>query len=169
MKCYTVTEKGVTPGIELGGSSPYPHVIVGDPDEQYDHRRVEVDDALAATASGGKILKCSMALDRKEGELRRVSYKLVLPDGSDDDKVLALFAVRVPDARTWYDVPRDTFMLAKGWISKIRRGPSVAAPVDLVVLKKDDAARVYKVESLAKSPVLILTVRFDGGGELKAA
>ncbi len=51
MKCYTVTEKGVMPGIELGGKTPYPYVIVGDPNEQYDHRRVEVDGALAATAS----------------------------------------------------------------------------------------------------------------------
>lgn len=169
MKCYTVTEKGVTPGIELGGKTPYPHVIVGDPDEQYDHRRVEVDGALAATASGGKILNCSMTLDMKQGELRRVSYKLVPPDGSDDDKVLALFLVRAADARAWYEFPRDTFMLAKGWISKAPRGPSVAAPVELVVLKKDDAAKVYKVESLAKSPALMLTVSFDGGGELKAA
>ncbi len=168
MKCYTVTEKGVTPGIELGGKTPYPHVIVGDPDIQYDHRRVEVDGALAPGA-GGKILNCSVVLDMKSGELRRVSYKLVPPDGSDDDKVLALFAVRVADARAWYDFPRDTFMLAKGWISKSPRGPSVAAPVELVVLKKDESAKVYKVESLAKSPALILTVSFDGGGELKAA
>jgi hypothetical protein len=130
---------------------------------------VEVDSALAATASGGKILNCSMTLDMKPGELRRVSYKLVPPDDSDDDRVLALFAVRAADARTWYDFPRDTFMLAKGWISKAPRGPSVAAPVELVVLKKDDAARVYKVENLAKSPALMFTVRFDGGGELKAA
>lgn len=169
MKCYTVTEKGVTPGIELGGKSPYPHVVVGDPDEQYDHRRVEVDGALAAKTSSGKILNCSVTLDMKQGELRRVSYKLIPPDGSDDDKVLAMFAVRVADARAWYDFPRDTFMLAKGWISKTPRGPSVAAPVELVVLKKDDAAKVYKVESLAKSPALMLTVSFDGGGELKAA
>lgn len=169
MKCYTVTEKGVTPGIELGGSSPYPHVIVGDPDVQYDHRRVEVDTTLAATASGGKILNCSMTLDMKQGELRRVSYKLVPPDGSDDDKALALFAVRVAGARAWYDFPHDTFMLAKGWISRSPRGPSAAAPVELVVLKKDDAAKVYRVVSLAKSPALMLTVSFDGGGELKAA
>lgn len=168
MKCYTVTEKGVAAGIAFVTGDPYPHVCVGNPDVEYDHRRVEVDAALANAADGGRILNCSVMLDMKEGERRRASYKLVPPDGSDNDKVLALFEVRVAGTRTWYDFPRDTFMLAKGWISKIPRGPQVAAPAELVVLNKDDAAQVYKVADVAKSPEPLFTVRFDGS-DLKAA
>ncbi len=168
MKCYTVTEKGVVAGIEITATDPYPHICVGDPGVEYDHRCVEVDAALAAGAKDGKILNCSTLLDMQEGNRRRVSYKLVPADGSDDDKVLALFAVRVAGARSWYDFPRDTFMLAKGWYSKTPRGPHVSAPAELVVLNKDDPARVYKMADIAKASVPLLTVRFDGK-DLKAA
>lgn len=169
MKCYTVTEKGVAAGIEFMTAGPYPHICVGDPSVQYDHRRVEVDAALAAAANGGKIHDCSMALDMNEADRRRASYKLVPPAGQDNDKVLVMFEVRPGgDGRTWYDFPRDTFMLAKGWYSKTPRGPRVSAPVELAVLNKEDAVRVYKATDISQAPAPLLTVRFDGS-ELKAA
>ncbi|MBI3574672.1 MAG: hypothetical protein HY083_03315 [Gammaproteobacteria bacterium] len=168
MKCYTTTDKGVMPGIDLVSGPPYPHVCVGDPNVLYDHRRVEADEALAGNANNGKIMNCSMALDMNEEDHRRASYKLVPPNGSDDDQTLVKFEARVNSARTWYEFPRDTFSLAKGWISKTPRGPSVSAPVELFVLKKDNKAQVYKIEDIAKAPVLVFNVRYDGN-ELKTA
>jgi len=166
MKCYTVTETGVVAGIELTTTGPYPHVCVGDPKVEYDHRRVEVDAALAA--QGGRLHECSMLLDMNE-DRRRSSYKLVPPDGRDNDKVLVKFEVRPGgEGRVWYDFPRDTFMLAKGWLPRQARAPQVAAPVELVVLNQDDAVRVYQIVDIAKASVPLLTLRLDSSG-LKVA
>jgi hypothetical protein len=162
MKCYTVTEKGVASGVRLS-QQPYPHIGVGDPANEPDYRLVEVDEALAA---GDAVSACSVALDQDEARPRRAGYKLVPPAG-DDNQALVKLEVH-PGAgaqRTFYDLPRYTKTLAKGWFSKAG-GPRVDTPVELVLLKKGDEVRVYNVEDSDRSPALLFTLSFDGA-ELK--
>lgn len=161
MKCFTVTEKGVTPGIAFAIGDPYPHVQIGDPHVEYDFRRVEVDAALAAGAANGVLPACSIVLDMKEGDRRRVSYKLVAPNGKDEDQALVkLEAHCTAVGRTFYELPRYTMTVAKGWFSKAS-GPSVNTPVELIVLNKGGEVKIYKSEDLGK-PELVFTVSFDG-------
>lgn len=164
MKCYTVTEKGITPGIRLL-PTPYPHVPVGDPRvSSADYRRVEIDPALMMNAQAQAIAACSIEIAYKEGERRRSSYKLIPPKGGDDDQALVKFEANCAtgDGRTFYDFPRDTFTVAKGWYSHNVQGPRVQMPVELAVLKKDCTARVLKVEDIAGRPALVFGVVFDG-------
>lgn len=161
MKCFTVTERGVTPGIAFVARDPYPHVEIGDPQVEYDFRRVEVDAALAEGAANGVIPACSVTLDMKEGDRRRVSYKLVAPNGKDEDQALVkLEAHCTASGRTFYEMPRYTLTVAKGWFSKAG-GPSVNTPVELIVLNKGGEVRIYKEEDLGR-PDLVYIISFDG-------
>lgn len=159
MKCFTVTEKGVAAGIAWV-KDPYPHVGVGDPKVQYDYRRVEVDSALAESAANGTLRDCSITLDMKEEDHRRASYKLIPPTGKDEDQALVkLEAHCTTNGRTWYELPRHTFTLAKGWFANA--GPKVNTPVELIVLNKDGEVRIGKTEESGKSQI-VMTVYFDG-------
>jgi hypothetical protein len=163
MKCYTVTEQGVTAGIAIA-SDPYPHVGVGDPNVAYDYRRVEIDEALATTAaSGGSIRACSVELDMSESDSRRASYKLITPAGTDEDQALVKLEVH-PGAggRTFYDLPRHTVTLAKGAFTRTAGGPHLETPVELVVIRKGGEVDVYKSADVFTAPKLAFSVGFDG-------
>ncbi len=163
MKCFTVTEKGVTAGIAWV-KEPYPHVGVGDPKVEYDYRRVEVDGALAEGAAHGTLHECSIALDMKEEDRRRASYKLIPPTGKDTAQALVkLEAHCATSGRTWYELPRYTMTVAKGWFANA--GPQVNTPVELIVLNKDSEVKIGKIDENGKSQ-LVMTVYFDGN-ELK--
>jgi len=162
MKCYTVTENGVRPGIEVM-PEPYPHVGVGDPAVTYDYRRVAVDEALGAN---GPLASCSYVIDRDEGDTRATSYKLVPASGVDDDQALVLLVAHcAPNGRTFYDFPRYTFTLANGWYSA---GPRVRTPANLIVMKKGYTVRVDKIEDLTQRPERVFSIAFDGS-ELRLA
>jgi hypothetical protein len=166
MKCYTVTENGIVPGIKFL-REPFPHVAVGDPGlSSADYRRVEVDAALAAGAADDTIMACSYAADMKSGATRRASYKLVPPAGGEDDLTLVKFEARcaTPGNRTYYDFPLYTRALANGWYLAGGKGPQVSAPVNLVVLKKGDEVAIHRTVDFSKRPELVFTVHFDGAG-----
>lgn len=164
MKCYTVTEKGIAPGIRFL-RAPYPHVVVGDPAlVSADYRRVEVDAALANGAAGDSITRCSYLYDRKSDDSRRASYMLVTPDGTDDDRALVKLEAHCAAAgcRTFYDLPLDTFALANGWYLAGGKGPQVSTPVNLVVLTKGGEVRIYRTVDVWKKPELVFGVEFNG-------
>lgn len=159
MKCFTVTEKGVAAGIAWV-KEPYPHVGVGDPKVQYDYRRVEVDGALAESAANGTLHDCSITLDMKEEDHRRASYKLIAPTGKDEGQALVKLEVHgAADGRTWYELPRHTFTVAKGWYANA--GPKVNTPVELIVLNKDSEVRICKTAE-AGGTQRLMTLYFDG-------
>ncbi len=162
MKCYTVTQDGVVPGIRTL-PEPYPHVPVGDPAlSSADYRRVEVDATLAG--SGDIINNCSYTIDTKNSGNRRSSYKLVAPSGSDDDTILVKFDVHGgAGQRTSYDFPRFTLALANGW-HLAGQGPQVETPVNLVVLKKGDEVNIHRTMDIHKPAAPVFSVRFDGSG-----
>ncbi len=159
MKCFTVTEKGTAAGITWV-KEPYPHVGVGDPKVEYDYRRVEVDGALAENVANGTLYDCSISLDIKETDPRRASYKLIVPNGKDEDRALVkLEAHCATNGRTWYELPRHTFTIAKGWYANA--GPKVNTPVELIVLNKGEEVRIFRTEGENK-PERVMTVYFDG-------
>jgi hypothetical protein len=159
MKCYTVTEKGVTPGISIS-SDPYPHVGIGDPNAEPDFRRVEIDETLAGNVSNDYVSACSIQLEHKEEDKRRSAYKLINTTGKDDDQALVKFEVS-QKGRTSYEFPRNTFTLAKGWHSK-DGGPRVTTPVELVALRKGNNVRVFVTTDSKKESDLLFTISFDG-------
>lgn len=162
MKCFTVTENGVVPGIKFA-RDPYPHVPVGDPNlSSADFRRVEIDAALADGARYGVLTACSYALEAGEGN-RRSSYKLVAPTGKDENAALAKLEAHcaAPGQRTFYDLPRDTMVLASGW-HLWGKGPQVRTPVDLIVLAKNGAVQVNRTVDIRKPPEHVFVVEFDG-------
>lgn len=168
MKCYTVTQNGVVPGIQFL-RDPYPHVAVGDPSlSSADYRRVEVDPALANNNAEGILKACSYAVDTKNSGNRRSSYKLVALAGNDDDKILVKFDApcATPGQRTFYDMPLYTLALANGWRLAGGKGPQAETPVNLVVLKKGDEVRINRTVDLSKPPEFVFSVNFDGA-ELK--
>lgn len=161
MKCFTVTNDGVVPGIEYL-KEPYPHVAVGDTKlSSSDYRLVEIDPALAGEH---KITACSYTIDTKNSGNRKVSYKLVPPSGKDDDLALVKFDAHgnTPGQRTFYDMPRHTLALANGWRLASDRNPQAETPVNLVVLKKGDEVKVERMVDIRKPSVPLFSVRFDG-------
>ena len=166
MKCFTVTEAGVTPGIRLSGKDPYPFIGVGDPANSSDYRRVEADKALADGSKDGVITSCSIVLDMNEEDNRRSSYKMIPATGTDDDKALVLVEARASKTgRTHYDLPRYAFNVASGWHAN---GPVVTFPVNLVIINKDSTIKVMKTEDITKGSSPFMAVQFDGTGMKKA-
>lgn len=164
MKCYTVTQNGVVPGIKFL-RKPYPHVAVGDSHlSSADYRRVEVDKELADSAADGTITACSYVSDMKQGENCRSSYKLVASTGNDDDQALVKLEAHCasPSNRTFYDLPLYTFALANGWYLAGGKGPQVSTPVNLIVLDKGNDVKIYRTVDIWKQPELVFTVAFDG-------
>jgi hypothetical protein len=162
MKCYTLTETGILPGIQFL-NEPYPNVLIGDPANQMSYTRVEVDTELADSAKENMITSCSWALDVKEGEKRRASYKLVPPRGDDDHQAMVKVEAHCakPGGRTSYEFPHDTFTLASGWFTG-PGGSKVSAPANLVVLDKDNSIRVYKTEDIWRAQELVFAASYDG-------
>lgn len=159
--CYTVTEKGVSPGIAVN-PTPYPHVGVGDPRVEYDYRRVEVDpDLLAASATS--LSRCAYALDQKDEDKRRASYKLVTGSDDDSERVLVKLSANCggPGGRTRYVLARNMFSLAKGWYSDAS-GSRAVYPEELVILNKDQAVQCYKAVGERNKEELAFTLRYDG-------
>ena len=164
MKCYTVTQHGVAPGIQFV-REPYPHVAVGDPHlSSADCRRVEVDVALADSVADGVIKRCSYTLDQKNSANRRSSYKLVTATDDDDDKILVKLEARcgAPGQRTFYDIPLYTESLANGWYLAGGKGPQAETPVNLVVLKKGDEIKIQRAGDTHKLAEFVFSVSFDG-------
>lgn len=162
MKCFTVTENGIVPGIKFA-REPYPHVPVGDPNlSSSDFRRVAIDTALADGAKDGVITACSCVLEAGEGA-RRSSYKLVAPRGKDENLALVKLEAHcaAPGQRTFYELPRDTMVLASGWYLQ-GKGPQVRTPVDLVVLAKDTPVGINRTVDIRKPPEHVFIVQFDG-------
>ena len=162
MKCCTVTENGIVPGIKFA-RDPYPHVPIGDPSlSSADFRRVKIDATLADGAKDGVITACSYALEAGAGT-RRSSYKLVAPTGKDDDAVLVKLEAHcaAPGQRTFYDLPRDTMVLASGWYLW-DRGPQVRTPVDLIVLAKNSHVVINRTVDIRKEPQHVFVIHFDG-------
>lgn len=162
MKCFTVTENGIVPGMKFA-RDPYPHVPIGDSGlSSADFRRVEIDAALADGARDGVITACSYALEAGEGN-RRSSYKLVAPTGKDEDAALVKLEAHcaAPGQRTFYELPRDTMVLASGWYLW-GRGPQVRTPVDLIVLAKNSRAVVNRTVDIRKEPEHVFVIHFDG-------
>lgn len=162
MKCFTVTENGVIPGIKFAGE-PYPHVPVGDPSlSSADFRRVAIDAALADGAKDGVITACSYVLEAGKGT-RRSSYKLVAPTGKDEDLALVKLEAHcaAPGQRAYYELPRDTMVLASGWFLQ-GRGPQVRTPVNLIVLARDAAVQINRTVDILKPPEHVFIVQFDG-------
>jgi hypothetical protein len=167
MKCFTVTENGVIPGIKFA-REPYPHVPVGDPSlSSADFRRVPVDAALADGAKDGVIAACSYVLEAGEGT-RRSSYKLVAPTGRDEDAALVKLEAHcaAPGQRSFYDLPRDAMVLASGWYLQ-DKGPQVRTPVNLVVLAKDASVQINRTVDIRKPPEHVFIVHFDGAGLIR--
>ncbi|MBI3778847.1 MAG: hypothetical protein HY274_08045 [Gammaproteobacteria bacterium] len=163
MKCFTVTENGVVPGIKFL-REPYPHIPVGDPKlSSNDYRRVEVD---ASLASGGDatVMKCSYVLDMQTGDKRRASYKLVPATGEDDDQALVKLEAHCapPGQRSFYDLPLYTFALANGWYLANGTGPQARTPVNLVVLNKGDEVKINRAIDVWKQSEHVFSVAFDG-------
>lgn len=162
MKCYTVTEHGITPGISYV-NEPYPHVPVGDPRNEPDFRRVPVDEGLLGASTNGAVTNCSLVLVPNDDDRRRASYQLTPPSGRDDDRALIKLEVRAPQgSRTWYQPPRETLTVAKGWLAEGGSGPRVNTPVELMVLKKDGEIEVYETDRTYPLGRLRLRLRFDG-------
>jgi len=162
MKCYTVTENGITPGIGCV-NEPYPHVPVGDRRAEPDYRRVALADALAGSAVNGAVTRCSLTLESNDADRRRASYKLVPPSNKDDDQALVKFEVHAaPGARSAYDFPRYTFTVAKGWISDAPGRPQANTPVELVVLKRGATVTVTQTERGSGAPQTVMQLEFDG-------
>ncbi|BAU46877.1 hypothetical protein SVA_0295 [Sulfurifustis variabilis] len=162
MKCYTVTENGMTPGIDFV-DEPYPHVPVGDPRNEPDFRRVQIEDALASSSTNGAVTSCSLALVPNDDDRRRASYRLVPPTGRDDDQALVKLEARAaPGCRTWYNPPRETLTVAKGWIPEGGSGPRVRTPVEMMVLRKGGEIGVYETNRSDPQGRLKFRVRFDG-------
>lgn len=163
MKCYTVTKDGVVPGIQFL-RKPYPHVAVGDPAlSSADCRRVEVDTALADSATDNTIKACSYVIDMKNSEHQRSSYKLVAADGSDDDRMLVKIEARcaAPGQRTFYDLPLNTLALANGWYLAGGKGPQAETPVNLIVLEKGDEIKIHRTVDMRKPAELVFSAGFD--------
>jgi hypothetical protein len=162
MKCYTVTENGITPGINFA-DQPYPHVPVGDPRNEPDFRRVRIDAALATSSTNGAVARCSLALTPNDDDRRRASYELVPPSGRDDDRALIKLEARAaPGWRTWYNPPRDTLTVAKGWFPEGGYGPRANTPVELVVLRKGAEIEVYETDRTNPHGRVKWKLRFDG-------
>lgn len=162
MKCFTVTKSGVAPGIQFL-TKPYPHIDIGDPKILPNYRRVEVDTELASKASKDSITECSMKLERKQEDNRRSSYMLIPQKQGDEEKALIKLEARCASdkGRTFYQVPRNTFSLAVGWIRKTS-GPGVSTPVELLVLPKGEEIKIYKTEDINKDPERVFAIKFDG-------
>lgn len=162
MKCFTATENGVTSGIHFV-NQPYPHVPVGDPRNEPDLRRVRLAEALASASANGAVTSCSINLVPNDDDRRRASYDLVPPTGRDDDQALVKLEVHPPSGwRTWYNLPRETLTVAKGWLSEGGTGPRVSTPVELVVLKKDGSIAVHETDRTNPNGRLKFRLRFDG-------
>jgi SH3-like domain-containing protein len=100
----------------------------------------------------------------KEEDHRRASYKLIPPTGKDEGHALVkLEAHCATSGRTWYELPRYTTTIAKGWFANA--GPKVNTPVELVILEKGGEVKISKTDENGKSQ-LVMTVQFDGN-ELK--
>lgn len=166
MKCYTVTKDGVVPGIQFL-REPWPHVAVGDPAlSSADCRRVELDAALADSAADNTIKTCSFTIDMKNPKNRRASYKLVAATGNDDDRVLVKLEAlcAAPGQRVFYELPLNTLALANGWYLAGGKGPQAETPVNLVVLRKDDAVKIHRAGDIHKPAEIVFSVHFDGSG-----
>lgn len=162
MKCYTVTENGVTPGIHFV-NDPYPHVPVGDPRNEPDFRRVQIDPALASGSFNGAVSSCSLALAPNDDDRRRASYRLAPPNGRDDDQALVKLEVHAPPGwRSSYNPPRETLTVAKGWLPEGGSGPRVNTPVELMVLRKGGEIEVYQTDRTHPLGSLKFRLRFDG-------
>lgn len=162
MKCYSVTESGVAEGIRFS-PAPYPHVLVGDAREEYDYRRVKIDPQLASQSRDTTLTECSVVLDTNNDDRRRASYTLAPPSGADADKALVKIEVRAgAGVRTWYEFPRYTFSVAKGWVAEQPGAPRVLAPVELVVLEKGAAIRVMQTARDSGKSNALMTLAFDG-------
>lgn len=159
MKCYTVSEKGITAGVAIS-REPYPHVGVGDPQSQYNYRRVAVDAALVEGAANGLLQSCSYVLHQKGEDIRRAGYKLV-PNKGDDDMALVKLEVHAPNGRSFYDLPRYTMTLANGSFSPPSH-PRVATPVQLIVLRKGGEVTISVAEDVWTPPLELLRVHYDG-------
>lgn len=162
MKCYTVTENGITPGINFV-DEPYPHIPVGDPRNEPDFRRVRLDEALVSVSTNGAVSSCSLALAPNDDDRRRASYQLTPPTGRDDDQALVKLEVRAPSGwRTSYNPPRETLSVAKGWLPEGGSGPRANTPVELLVLKKGGETEVYETDRTHPLGRLKFRLSFDG-------
>lgn len=162
MKCYTVTENGITPGIEFSADAPYPHVTVGDPHNVYLMRRVKVGPTLAAQSPDGMIRDCAIALDTNDDDRRRASYDLVAADRDDPDHALVKLEARCGrHGRTWYWLPRDAFSVAVGEYAETG-GHRTRAPVNLLVMHTGDVVEICNTEGVWAAPEHVFDVRYDG-------
>jgi hypothetical protein len=163
MKCYTVTENGVTDGIQFTADGTYPHVVVGDPDNPYLMRRVKVDDGLAHQARNHTIGECSIELDVNDDDRRRASYRLVPAGERDTEQALVKLEAHCnrDGGRTWYWLPRNAFSVAVGEYAD-PDGHRTRVPVNLLVVHKDDVVEICRTEDVWKAPEHVFDIRYDG-------
>ena len=164
MKCYTVTENGVAEGIEYV-EQPFNHVFVGNPHEETNFTRVEIDPDVIQNAAHHRINECSYILDLQEEAVNRACYKLINPTGKDNNKTLVKLEPQCadPEGRTFYEIPDNTPALATGWIKK-KAGNGVSAPSDLLVLKSGEKVKIFKRNNVWSEDELVFTLQIDDDG-----